>query len=264
MNKEFTLKSSGDWNAKNQDKLWLYNLHYFDDLNAINSEQRLIWHKNLIQKWIEDNPIGLGNGWEPYPSSLRIVNWIKWFSLDLNLQDNVKQIWLDSLVIQTRFLNQNLEYHLLGNHLFSNAKALVFSGLFFTGEEADHWYELGLSIINRELSEQVLSDGGNFELSPMYHAIFLEDLLDLVNIHQAYDKSFPDNFENKIVQMLEWLKAMCHPDREIAFFNDAALGVAPSFIELLSYSERLGIIFKNNQVNRLTHLEDSGYIRDRK
>ena len=261
LNKEFTLKSSGDWNAKNQDKLWLYNLHYFDDLNAINSEQRLIWHKNLIQKWIEDNPIGLGNGWEPYPSSLRIVNWIKWISLDLNLRDNVKQIWLDSLVIQTRFLNQNLEYHLLGNHLFSNAKALVFSGLFFKGEEADHWYELGLSIINRELSEQVLSDGGNFELSPMYHAIFLEDLLDLVNIHQAYDKSFPDNFENKIVQMLEWLKAMCHPDREIAFFNDAALGVAPSFIELLSYSERLGIIFKNNQVNRVTHLEDSGYIR---
>ena len=261
LNKEFTLKSSGDWNAKNQDKLWLYNLHYFDDLNAINSEQRLIWHKNLIQKWIEDNPIGLGNGWEPYPSSLRIVNWIKWISLDLSLRDNVKQIWLDSLVIQTRFLNQNLEYHLLGNHLFSNAKALVFSGLFFTGEEADHWYELGLFIINRELSEQVLSDGGNFELSPMYHAIFLEDLLDLVNIHQAYDKSFSDNFEKKIVQMLEWLKTMCHPDREIAFFNDAALGVAPSFIELLSYSERLGITVKNNQVNRLTHLEDSGYIR---
>jgi len=261
LNKEFTLKSSGDWNAKNQDKLWLYNLHYFDDLNAINSEQRLIWHKNLIQKWIEDNPIGLGNGWEPYPSSLRIVNWIKWISLDLSLRDNVKQIWLDSLVIQTRFLNQNLEYHLLGNHLFSNAKALVFSGLFFTGEEADHWYELGLSIINRELSEQVLSDGGNFELSPMYHAIFLEDLLDLVNMHQAYDKSFLDNLENKIIQMLEWLKTMCHPDREIAFFNDAALGVAPSFIELLSYSERLGITVKNNQVNRLTHLEDSGYIR---
>ena len=261
LNKKFTLKSAEDWNAKNQDKLWLYNLHYFDDLNAINSEQRFVWHNNLIQKWIEDNPVGFGNGWEPYPSSLRIVNWIKWFLLDLNSGNNVKQVWLDSLVIQTRFLSQNLEYHLLGNHLFANAKALVFAGLFFKGKEADHWYQLGFFIINKELSEQVLSDGGNFELSPMYHAIFLEDLLDLVNIHQAFDRNLPDNLENKIVQMLEWLKVMCHPDGGVAFFNDSTLGVAPSFIELLSYTDRLGIIFKNNQVNQLTHLVESGSIR---
>ena len=110
LNKEFTLKASEDWNAKNQDKLWLYNLHYFDDINAINFEQRTIWHSSLIQNWIENNPLGFGNGWEPYPSSLRIVNWIKWFLLDLNLNNNVNQMWLDSLVIQTRFLSQNLEY----------------------------------------------------------------------------------------------------------------------------------------------------------
>jgi uncharacterized heparinase superfamily protein len=261
LNKEFTIKALEDWNAENLDKLWLYNLHYFDDLNAINAEQRTAWHTRLIKKWIENNPLGYGNGWEPYPSSLRIVNWIKWFLLDLNANNNVNQAWLDSLVIQTRFLSQNLEYHLLGNHLFANAKALLFAGLFFKGEEADHWYQLGLSIINRELSEQVLSDGGNFELSPMYHAIFIEDLLDLVNIHQAYDKSLLNNLENKIVQMLEWLKVMCHPDEGIAFFNDSTFGIAPTFVELLSYSDRLGIVFKSNQISRLTHLEDSGYIR---
>ena len=261
LNKEFVLKTPKDWNTENQDKLWLYNLHYFDDLNAVNSVQRVIWHSSLIQKWINDNTLGFGNGWEPYPSSLRIVNWVKWFLLDLNSHNNIKQIWLDSLAIQTRFLSKNLEYHLLGNHLFANAKALVFSGLFFKGREADRWYQLGLSIINRELSEQVLSDGGNFELSPMYHAIFLEDLLDLVNIHQAYNRILPDNLESKIVQMLEWLKVMCHPDKEIAFFNDSALGIAPSFVELLSYSDRLGIVFKSNQISRLMHLEESGYIR---
>ena len=261
LNKEFTLETVGDWNAHNQDKLWLYNLHYFDDLNAINSEQRVLWHRELIQNWIENNPQGFGNGWEPYPSSLRIVNWIKWFLLDLNASDNFIQAWLDSLVIQTRYLSQNLEYHLLGNHLFANAKALVFAGLFFKGEEADRWYLLGISIIKKELSEQVLCDGGNFELSPMYHAIFLEDLLDLVNVHKSYYKSPPHNLEKKVIQMLEWLKVMCHPDSQIAFFNDSTLGIAPSFAELLSYSDRLGIVFKNHQVKRITHLEESGYIR---
>ena len=72
--------------------------------------------------------------------------------------------------------------------MFANAKALVFAGLFFTGKESDGWYQTGLYIIEKELLEQVLTDGGNFELSPMYHSIFLLDLLDLVNIHHAYNK----------------------------------------------------------------------------
>jgi len=32
----------------------------------------------LIQRWIEENPPVAGNGWESYPLSLRIVNWVKW------------------------------------------------------------------------------------------------------------------------------------------------------------------------------------------
>ena len=83
----------------------------------------------------------------------------------------------------------------MGNHLFANAKALIFSGLFFDGEEAKSWYLKGFNILKRELAEQILPDGGNFELSPMYHIIFLEDLLDLVNIHRAFNRELPDNIE---------------------------------------------------------------------
>ena len=257
LNKEATLKNLKDWNSSGQDKLWLYNLHYFDDLNAIKSEERTIWHCDLIEKWINDNAIGYGNGWEPYPSSLRIINWIKWFLL----KNDAKQNWLDSLSIQTEFLSQNIEYHILGNHLFSNSKALVFAGLFFTGKEADKWYQIGIDIVKKELSEQILFDGGNFELSPMYHSIFLEDLIDLVNIHQAYNRSLPDNLERKISKMLEWLKVMCHPDGEISFFNDSTLGVAPSFTNLFCYARRLNVSLENNNEleNSLVYFKESGY-----
>ncbi|MDB3893620.1 heparinase II/III family protein [Candidatus Thioglobus sp.] len=257
LNKEFSVKTSEDWNADGQDRLWLYNLHYFDDLNAVSSEQRIDWHYDLIQKWIDENPPGFKNGWEPYPSSLRIVNWVKWFLLNSNL----KQEWLDSLASQTRFLSQNLEYHLLGNHLFANAKALIFAGLYFQGTEADEWYQTGMKILNKELPEQVLADGGNFELSPMYHAIFLEDLLDLINIHQVYDKSQPANIATKAVQMLEWLGVMCHPDGEISFFNDSTLGVAPTISELTDYAKQLDLGYKDRELSDLTHLQKSGYIR---
>jgi len=260
LNVTSNVKTTEDWNSFNQDKLWLYNLHYFDDLNSIGVDQRVNWHRSLIQRWIDENPPGFGNGWEAYPSSLRIVNWIKW-SLSGN---SFEQEWLDSLAIQVRYLSNNLETHLLGNHLFSNAKALVFAGLFFKGKEADNWYQIGLNIVEKELPEQVLDDGGNFELSPMYHAIFLEDLLDLVNLHQSYNKRLATDIQSTILSMFDWLKTMCHPDGDISFFNDAAIGIAPPLRDLLGYGKRLNITYANDGIRAFTWLKDSGYIRVQK
>ena len=252
--------SSESWNDDSLDKLWLYNLHYFDDLNAVNSDKRKNWHGRLIQRWIEENtPEYAGNGWEPYPSSLRIVNWIKWFLLGAD----IKKAWHDSLATQVRYLIQNLEYHILGNHLFTNAKALIYAGLFFKGVEAEIWYKTGIKILNKELNEQVLNDGGNFELSPMYHAIFLEDLLDIFNIHQAFNKKIPYDITNKISKMFCWLRTMCHPDGEVSFFNDSAIGIAPKLIELEKYAGRLNISLPK-KIDEFMHLSDSGYIRVQK
>ncbi|MDC0239302.1 heparinase II/III family protein [Candidatus Thioglobus sp.] len=257
LNLSSDITKAEDWNLPNKDKLWLYNLHYFDDLTSLEFSQRVNWHRKSIQRWVDENPPGFGVGWEAYPSSMRIVNWIKWFLLG----DNLRREWLDSLAIQARYLSNNLETHLLGNHLFANAKALMFAGIYFQGTEADNWYQIGLKIIEKELLEQVLADGGNFELSPMYHSIFLEDLLDIVNIHNAYNKELPKNIMKKILPMFDWMQAMSHPDGDISFFNDATLGIAPSLKNLLDYAKRLGIIHMGGELNTYTHLKASGYIR---
>ena len=121
-------------------KLWLYNLHYFDDLKSVNSTDRKELHLKLITQWINENKPFEGNGWEPYPTSIRIVNWIKWSLSGNSLDDKI----LDSLFLQSRYLANNIETHLYGNHLFTNAKALCFSGMFFKGKEANSWLDLGL------------------------------------------------------------------------------------------------------------------------
>ena len=127
LNESGEIEGVADWNNSEKEKLWLYNLHYFDDLNARDAVSRINWHSALLAQWIGDNPVGEGNGWEPYPLSLRIVNWIKWTLAGRELGEEARQ----SLAVQTRFLRARLETHLLGNHLFANAKALVFAGLFF-------------------------------------------------------------------------------------------------------------------------------------
>lgn len=249
------------WDDPAREKLWRYNQHYFDDLNAADAASRREWHKALLQNWVEHNPPGRGTAWEPYPTSLRIVNWIKW-ALDGNV---LAQPLQDSLAMQARWLTNRLEWHLLGNHLFANAKALVFAGLWFNGEEARGWRDKGFRILAREVTEQILTDGGQFELSPMYHALALEDFLDLINVTRHYSSALSSDqkrqsevWADRIPAMRRWLAALSHPDGGIAFFNDAAFGIAPDMSKLDTYSDSLG--FEGfDELDQLTVLADSGY-----
>lgn len=265
LNEERELSECG-WDNPRIDRLWRYNLHYFDDLNARGFGERREWHEHLINRWIASNEPGLGTGWEPYPISLRIVNWIKWF-----LGGTVPRTdWLESLAAQSRWLRRNLEWHLLGNHLFANAKALMFAGSFFDSEEAAGWLRCGWRILERELPEQILADGGHFERSPMYHALVLEDLLDLLNLVRARLGAEPGTgslepaLQQLAARMLYWLRCMSHPDGGIALFNDAAEGVAPANAELESYAARLGITASEPPLEGVTVLDPSGYVRVRR
>ncbi|MDL1983062.1 MAG: heparinase II/III family protein [Deltaproteobacteria bacterium] len=257
LNQEHGLNSVKDWNNPQWEKLWLYNLHYFDDLQACDAENKKALHLDLIGKWIEENPPGMGNGWEPYPTSLRIVNWIKW-ALDRNgLPDDA----LYSMAVQTRYLFKKLEYHLLGNHLFANAKALIFAGLFFDGSEAELWLNKGLKILSKQVPEQILGDGGHFELSPMYHSVILEDILDLINIMRTYGRILPVIWLSSVEKMHFWLKVMCHPDKKTGFFNDCAFGIAPDLVDLEQYAVRLGFSNIESPREGINLLMDSGYAR---
>ena len=254
------VRTAQDWNAQ-LSHLVLYNLHYFDDLIAKSARQRTDWHRALMHRWVNENPPGSGVGWEPYPLSLRIVNWIKW-QLDGHQLDST---CLDSLATQVTALSQQLEFHLLGNHLLANAKALVFAGCFFAGPKADEWLNKGLTIFRQQLPEQVLSDGGHFELSPMYHSIILEDLLDLFNLSCCFHeldltRKLPQLVDT-IHKMRDWLAVMQHPDGRIAFFNDAAFDIAISPNELENYASRLQLPSIAKPSEGITHLSSSGYIR---
>ena len=254
---ELTITTAADWNHAGKAKLFLYNVHYFDDLNAVDAQERLALHSALIERWIVDNPAPLGNGWESYPLSLRIVNWIAHFSR----RDTVPQHWLDSLATQALYLSKRIEYHLLGNHLFTNAKALVFAGCFL--ENNDRLLSTGLAILQRELPEQVLSDGGHFELSPMYHCIAMADLIDLVNLANSYPDKIPSDtrqdWKRTLKLMFRWLDHMQHPDARISLFNDAAFGIAPDRQTLAAYAKTQAIEFDEG-TEPIHYAEASGYV----
>ena len=252
------------WEGPQRSRLWRYNQHYFDDLNAQGCDSRCDWHMDLLIRWVEENPPAKGVGWEPYPTSLRIVNWVKWTLAGNRLPARC----VKSLAVQARWLAKRIEFHLLGNHLIANAKALIFAGMFFEGPEAAAWRRRGISIVVRQWSEQILDDGGHFERSPMYHALMLEDLLDLLNVANSYEGSEcasdckrVQEWRVYVPKMIRWLECMTHPDGNVSFFNDSAFGIAPSLKELREYASHLNFVLAGVPQEGIERLESSGYAR---
>lgn len=255
LNQEKATQTAIDWNDKDIPKLWLYNLHYHDGLGCLVT--LVDTKRTFINRWIKENPVGSGNGWEPYPLSLRIVNWVKW------LLDGDKPVegMITSLVSQTHSLGQQLEYHLLGNHLFANAKALVFVGCFFDGPQAEKWLQKGLKILYKEIPEQFLEDGAHFELSTTYQATLTEDLLDIINILQAYGQKVSKKWKETACSAVRWQKNMTRPDGLPPLFNDAAYGISPSLTDIDSYAKRLDLKVETLELEALIDLQPSGYFR---
>jgi hypothetical protein len=232
------------WDALGASALAAYNLHYFDDLSA-----------DLITRWIAENPPARGVGWHPYPTSLRIVNWSKWL---LRGNEPLPGM-LASLSLQADHLAGRIELHLLANHVLANAKALLFAGAVLG---IPRFVDAGAKLFTREVAEQILADGGHYERSPMYHAVITEDLLDVENLRRAFELRDAAPLDATIAKMLRWSAATSHPDGEIAFFNDAALGIAPSIADLTRYANALGIAAPATTASSgITLLRESGFVR---
>ena len=238
-------KDNIDWNYSKYGKLWTYNLTYFDFLSQENIKDNGL---KLIESFI-DNIDNIKDGLEPFPISLRGINWIKFLSYN-----SIKDKKIDnSLYAQYYILLDNLEYHLLGNHLLENGFSLLFGAYYF---EDERLYKKSKEILKEQLEEQILDDGGHFELSPMYHQIMLFRLLDCINLveNSCYkDKELLEFLTNKAELMLGWLEHISYSDGTIPLFNDSAEGIAPTTLQLITYAKNLKLKIKNSK------LSDSGY-----
>lgn len=234
-----------DWNRRYGSHLWNYQLHYFDNViwcaNALTTRRDILgWQacRPLIESWIDQARVGKSDGWDAYPLSLRVVNWIYAYALVADSEDEDFLIrWRTSIFQQIKFLHRHLEHHLLANHLLKNAKALVIGGLFFENKD---WLSEGEYLLWREFEEQVLPDGGHYERSPMYHAQALADFLECYALLVAFGQSpRSENTESKLRAMAVFLEAMSNPDGGLTLFNDSANTEATRPLPLLEAARRI-------------------------
>ena len=253
LGQELPLLLPAGWQDLAPGKKWLMELHTFNYLGSQSADL----DRALIQSWIDNNPAYGGPGWHPYMTSQRIASWLKWGLSSGEVDATVRA----SLAQQVNYLLQVLAYNELDHKLFSNGKALLFAGWCLDDPDAHLWRARGAALVLRFSRELLGEDGGYTGLSPMYHCALLSDMLDVVNLLQAFNQPVPGYLARAIALARFWLACLCHPDGQFALFNDSAfeVGAAPS--QLHDYARRLGYPPVAAPENGLVHLGASGFAR---
>jgi uncharacterized heparinase superfamily protein len=95
---------------------------------------------------------------EPYPVSLRVVHTLLFHSQYPITDATI----LEALQKQIDYLDNNLEYHLLANHLLENAFSLWLASIYLSDQPLFNRSHL---LLVTQLDEQILKDGGHYECS---------------------------------------------------------------------------------------------------
>ncbi len=183
-----------------------------------------------IALWLDENPPLSAPGWAAGPTSVRVREWIEWLLVHPDAPEPLRARMVASLAHQVRTLEDTVQHHLLGHHVLQNATTLCWAGMTLQGPSAGRWMARGRRLLRRQLGEQLLADGTHDERSPMYQALVAEALLRLAEVAgpSRAGESVRSMARAAGEVLVASLRALTHPDGQIALFNDAAFREAPS------------------------------------
>lgn len=263
-----SLRAPVDWDARPvDDPLWAFRLHgwawAWPALRDRDSRDPFL---SLCHDWIDRVPVGQGLGWQPYPTSRRLVVWsAAWHLLGGD------ETMAAAIAQQAAYLADHLERDLDNNHLVANAKALAWVGLLFSDlERAKRWRELGLSLLWETLDAQVRADGGHVENATSYHLAVWLDGLETAVLCRASGEPVPDAAWGTLERMGDFALALRRPDGRLPLLGDsiedeplpasALFGLAAEAFDRPDFAWAAGDAGAPEPEFRSRALHDTGYV----
>jgi len=222
------------WKDESASKLWLYQLHYLSAVSDLvragraDDARRVLasWRSAFENRWDDV-------AWHPYPTSLRLAN-LCVAATTVGGFDKLGDGVASLVAVHAAFLLSHLEHDVRGNHLFENARALLWASRCLRGGVADECGKTARAVLAAEIPEQVLADGGHFELSPMYHCIVMRGLCEIRALLGDGDPLVKEHVAPALRRMGEFLAGILCPDDDIPLLGDSARGFGPPPMKLLA------------------------------
>jgi hypothetical protein len=221
------------WRDRGASALWIYQLQYLGSVADLARTGRVADAVRIVASWRKDFEGRWDHvAWHPYPTSLRLVN----LCVAARAAGGFDALGagVAQLVAQhAAYLLRHVENDVRGNHLLENARALLWAGRAFRGGAASTWERAARAIFEEEIPEQILPDGGHFELSPMYHCIVMRDLLEVRSLLGEGDPLVQLYVTPAVKRMAAFLSGIVCPDGDIPLLGDSVRGFGPPPATLL-------------------------------
>jgi uncharacterized heparinase superfamily protein len=177
--------------------------------------------RDLVQSWIAENGVRSGLAWRSDVVATRVFAWISYFDeiVKRGQDDPLRHAMLTSLMLQVRHLARTAFWDAVGAARLRALKGLI-SGMAVLGSPEPRVLR-ALRALERELSAQILADGGHLSRSPSLQLKVLQDLIDLRAVLRSAQIEVPAALKDAIERMAPMLRFFRHGDRRLALFNDS-------------------------------------------
>lgn len=243
------------WEVRGPNRQWAEALHSFDWLSHFEARKgddvsrHARW---LVTTWLNTHRRCKGVAWEPHVIARRLISWMTNWDLIVSGSD---MIWRSSVLRhmerQARHLRRTVKMAPAGDDRFDAIYGLAMSGAALP--DAKRRLERGLALLDRELSVQVLADGGPVTRAP---EALLEMLLRLLDLRDALMKSgehVPERLSQVIDRIAPAVDFFRMGDGRLALFNGGTEGAENAIHKALAGGMLSG--------SPLTHLPYSGFHR---
>ena len=211
------------WELSRFHQVWWLGKAYW----VTRSEQYAQKFGELIDEWIEKNPLGKGPNWTvAMEAAIRACNWIAGYYFFCESRSLSPEFWLKflkNLYAHGQFIENHLEYSWRnGNHLLAGIVGLTFLGNFFHQTSfGRQWLRQGASGIQRAMEEQVYPDGVDYEKSTSYHRLVLELFYSATILCMKNNVKLTDTYMQHLEKMFEFVEHYVRPDGSLPQFGDA-------------------------------------------
>ena len=186
----------------------------------------------LVDDWLVHNHPESGVNWAcAMDVAIRAVNWLWAYHLMADssaLTPAFERRLCAGLLEHGRFVARNLEGlpgGMNSNHYLSDIAGLLFLGLLLPEfKESDTWRKIGEQALVREMDDQVLADGVDWEMSTSYHRLVTEIFLTCSLLYERNGGELPDRFSERLRSMIDYSFHYTRPDGTVPIIGDADNG----------------------------------------
>jgi uncharacterized heparinase superfamily protein len=176
---------------------------------------------DLVQSWLRENTAWHGVAWRSDVLATRVFAWIAQFDeIVRHDQDRaLRRAMLTSIAAQLRHLARTASWEVFGAARLRALKGLI-AGRAALGDSEVRLAKV-LKAFEREVSGQILPDGGHLSRDPSLQLEVLQDLIDTRAVLRAAQIETSGGLQSAIERMAPMLRFFRHGDRRLALFNDS-------------------------------------------